>query len=93
MIDIFDTIIIKDIALEINEGGTRSERYRRCDPDLDLLRLYRERGGILITLGSDAHEPKYVGIGVDTAAQIAREAGFTEAVVYEKRVAKHFISL
>lgn len=34
-------------------------------PDLPILELYRELGGSIITVGSDAHTPDRVGYGFE----------------------------
>lgn len=53
-IEIFESLIDKDIALEINTSA-----HRRCDlktfPNDERLKLYQNLGGKKVTLGSDAH--------------------------------------
>ncbi len=43
---------------------TSYHRYglRDTTPSKDILRLYRELGGEIITIGSDSHEPEYLGV-------------------------------
>ena len=55
--DIFQTMIERRIALEINFSGLR-KRYNRILPEPEQIELYRELGGNLFTLGSDAHQPE-----------------------------------
>ena len=59
---ILSWIIDKHIALEINTSclGTY---YDALMPDKDILRLYRQMGGTLLTLGSDAHKPENLAKG------------------------------
>ena len=45
-------------VLEVNTSGLR-QKIGRTLPDLPLLRRYRELGGRLVTLGSDAHRPDH----------------------------------
>jgi len=43
---------------------------------LRLLKMYREAGGKPPTVGSDSHNPKWIGVDMDKAEELAREAGF-----------------
>lgn len=52
--DIFQAMIERGIALELNFSGLRKP-YGRVLPEPDQLELYRALGGELITFGSDAH--------------------------------------
>ena len=45
-------------------------------PDAPLLRLYRELGGEIITLGSDAHDTRYVGCAIRERQELLRQCGF-----------------
>jgi histidinol-phosphatase (PHP family) len=49
------------------------------------LALYRELGGEILTVGSDAHVPENVGQGVPEAYDLIRAAGFRYIAVYEGR--------
>lgn len=50
-----------------------------------ILALYKDCGGTLITLGSDAHRPEDVGLGIPAAARLVKEMGFDSIAVYERR--------
>lgn len=60
------------------ELNTSSWRYGLQDtqPSGDILRLYHDLGGRIITLGSDAHETKDVGSHFEEAAGILQSIGF-----------------
>ena len=45
-------------------------------PQKDILARYRELGGEIITVGSDAHTPEYVGAGIPEGRALLRELGF-----------------
>lgn len=49
---------------------------------LSLVRRFRQLGGEFITIGADAHRPEDVGTGLEQAAALAREAGFTHQAVF-----------
>lgn len=71
-------------GIEIN---TSSWRYGLPDiqPSRAIFRLYKDLGGEIITTGSDAHTPDYLGSHFDEAASILRdELGFKKFCTFEK---------
>lgn len=80
---IFECVIRKGKGIEIN---TSSWHYKLSDtmPSRDILKLYRSLGGELITIGSDAHTPEYIGDHMENAMQILKELGFQAFYTYEK---------
>ncbi len=82
--EILRMIIERDIALEINTSGigTAFEEYM---PTVPLMRLYREMGGKLLTLGSDAHTPDRIGNAFTETKALLRGLGFSTYCYYEKR--------
>lgn len=54
-------------------------------PGVDVLREFKSLGGKVVTIGSDAHRRTGVGLHMDEAAHILREAGFTQAAYFERR--------
>lgn len=54
-------------------------------PSLEILRWYRELGGEILTLGSDAHTPDKIGAHFDVALEMARAAGFKRLATFEQR--------
>jgi histidinol-phosphatase (PHP family) len=72
------------MGLEINTSGWRqapAEPY----PTLTVLRWYRQAGGEILTVGSDAHHVDALGAGVNEAMSMAREAGFRAIATFEER--------
>ena len=57
---IFDEIIKRNIALEVNTSSF--DRLNDFMPSYDMIKRYYEKGGRLITLGSDAHIPERASI-------------------------------
>lgn len=86
--DVLDAILKKLIdmgkGIEINTGGFKYG-LGHPNPCEDILKHYRSYGGEIITIGSDAHEPKHVAYDFAKVPQILREAGFTYYTVFEKR--------
>lgn len=71
------------VAFEINTAGLRKP-VGECYPSLEFLQMARNAGvGLLIN--SDAHAPQEVGAGFDTAVALAKQAGYTETLRFERR--------
>ncbi|MCX7681004.1 MAG: histidinol-phosphatase HisJ family protein [Anaerolineae bacterium] len=71
-------------GLEINTSPLRRGMGEPC-PSLHILRWYRELGGEIITIGSDAHTAEAVGADFELALEIARSVGFTRLATFEER--------
>ena len=72
------------IGLEINTSGLRqapAEPY----PGRTVLRWYREMGGEILTIGSDAHHVTDLGAGCAEAVELARSVGFRAATLFHRR--------
>lgn len=81
--EILRTAIGKGKGIELN---TASWRYQLKDvqPCREILRLYRDLGGEILTLGSDAHRPERVAGNFGEARAILRdELGFRRFCTFE----------
>ena len=76
-------VIADGKGIEIN---TSSHRYGLKDltPSRDILRLYYELGGRIITIGSDSHKPEHLGAYIDGAKQELKNLGFKEFCTFDK---------
>lgn len=83
--EILRYIIDHGIALEVNTSYLKV--MGDFLPGREILKRYREMGGYLITLGSDAHKPDKVRGGFDEALDCLRQLGFREVFYYQKRIA------
>ena len=83
--DIFIEIAAMDKGIEINTSGLRQD-YGKTFPDYDLVKLYRECGGQIISLGSDAHKTADIGKGIREGMEIAKAAGFSKIYYFKKHV-------
>ncbi len=81
---ILHTLIEKGIGLECNSGGLKYG-LGHPNPTEDILRRYRELGGEIITVGSDAHDPRYVGYQFQRIRQILLDCGFRYYAVFRDR--------
>ncbi len=82
--EILATLAANDKALEINTSGMRSEGGFLM-PTIEYLKLFRRLGGRYITLGSDAHVPEHISVGMADGIAAAKEAGFDSAAVFVNR--------
>lgn len=78
---LFAEMIARGVALEVNASSLRSGLPFTL-PDEALVRLYRACGGTRVTLGSDAHKPADVAVGLDQARAMLRRCGFDSMVTY-----------
>ncbi|NIA22088.1 MAG: hypothetical protein GWP05_09050, partial [Anaerolineaceae bacterium] len=82
MADIVARCVEAGMGLEVN--SRYGDRGQPVVPGLDVLRLYHEAGGRMVTLGSDAHRAAAVGAGLEQAVRMLREAGFTEQMTFRR---------
>ena len=83
--DILKKAISKDMAIEVNTSNLAKFSNGFYMVDKELLELYKELGGKLVTLGSDAHAPQNVGVDFENAVQTIKSAGFNEYCYFKNR--------
>lgn len=83
--EILRTIVEDGHGLELNTKGFRYD-LKSSNPSEDILRRYRELGGEIITIGSDAHEITELAWGLERAAEILKCVGFKYYTTFNKRV-------
>ena len=81
---IFETIISKGIALEVNSAGIRKGLGVPM-PAAEYIARYRALGGRLVTIGSDAHYERDVGADIPQCLEMIRGAGFSQICVFSKK--------
>jgi histidinol-phosphatase (PHP family) len=59
-------------------------------PSLDVVKMFREEGGEIVTTGSDAHQLGFVGEGMGGAVDCAKSAGFGRFAFYSKRTPRFY---
>ena len=77
--EIFRLIIPKGIGIELN-----TNRGNTPLPDEKWLRLYRSLGGEIVTLGTDAHTPGFVGCAVREGQALLRACGFRRFAAFRQ---------
>ena len=74
--ELFSKMASSGKALEINTSNLR-RGFGSTMPSEDLLRLYSDVGGRLVTVGSDAHRPHEVGADLAEGYALAKKYGLT----------------
>lgn len=82
--EILRSLVKKNIGLEINTGGYKYG-LGTPNPCKEIIKRYRELGGQIITFGSDAHTPEFLGYEISRAAELARECGFSSYYIFKNR--------
>lgn len=78
--EIFRCVIASGRGIEFNtSAGDTVSQWR------EVLELYRDLGGEILTLGSDAHRPHLIGAAFPEAIALIRETGFRYLCVYRSR--------
>ena len=72
--ELFGIVISRGIALELNTSGIR--KGYGMSPNTELLKLYRECGGEIVSCGSDAHIFGDVGADVEDSVELLKSLGF-----------------
>lgn len=86
--EIFDKILTRLVdmekGIELNTAGL-AKGMREPNPCAGVLKRYRELGGEIVTVGSDAHGPGQIAHAFGRAAAILKDCGFRYYATYEKR--------
>lgn len=77
--EIFRTALERGLGIEVN-----TNRGNTPLPDAKWLKMYREMGGEVITLGTDAHTPEFVGCAIRERQQLLKDCGFKHFCTFEK---------
>ena len=89
--EILRKLITMGKGIELNTAGLKYG-LGWAHPHPDLLRRYRELGGEIITVGSDAHKGEHIAYDFDKAVDILKAAGFDYYTIFRQRKAE-FIKL
>lgn len=86
--DIFDEILKKIISMgkgiEVNTAGYKYG-LGHPHPNTEILKRYKELGGTILTIGSDAHKPEHLAYDFNEVKKLLLSLGFTQYTVFEGR--------
>lgn len=83
--EILKGLIDKGKGLEINTSSYRYGLQGRNHPTKEILQLYRDLGGEVLTIGSDAHRPSDLLFHFDEGAAFAERHGFKYFSTFKNR--------
>jgi len=85
MIDeILHLLLAKGKGIEVNTAGIKYG-LGHTNPQEKVLKRYRELGGEIITVGSDAHETKHLAYAFEGIPELLRKCGFRYYTEFRKR--------
>ena len=86
--EIFRYLIDNEKGIEINTKAM-SKGMKEFHPCIAALKRYRELGGEIVTVGSDAHKPENIADHFDKVPDVLKEAGFNYYCIYENRLPEY----
>ncbi|MCM1058634.1 MAG: histidinol-phosphatase HisJ family protein [Firmicutes bacterium] len=82
--EILETLLEKGKGIELNTGGIE-KGMKDFHPCTDILRRYRQLGGEIVTIGSDAHDASHIAGHFSLAAEALQSCGFRYYTVFQNR--------
>lgn len=82
--EVLINIIKNNKGIEVNTSTLRSN-VNETMPSFDILKLYHDLGGKIITVGSDAHKCEDVGAGIRESIEVLKNIGFEEIYTFKNR--------
>ncbi|HHT97893.1 MAG TPA: histidinol-phosphatase HisJ family protein [Clostridiales bacterium] len=85
--DIIDKVLLSIISIgkgiEVNSSGYKYE-LGCSHPKEEIIKRYRELGGEIISIGSDAHSPEHLAYDFDKVSSMLIGLGFKYYTIFEK---------
>lgn len=75
--EILEIVIADGKGIELNTSGYRYG-LRDSSPSVDILKLYHQLGGRIITIGSDSHKKEHLGMHIREAKKALKNLGYQE---------------
>lgn len=87
--EILKIVIADGKGIELNTSSVRYKIHNvqgepELTPSREILALYKELGGRIITVGSDSHKPEHLGAYITEQRQELKKLGFKEICTFEK---------
>ena len=90
LIELFKSMIKNNKILEVNTASMR-KGTNFLMPEVNLIKLYKECGGELVTVGSDAHFAEHVGCEIEYVYNILKDLGFKYISFCENKELKQIL--
>lgn len=88
--ELFTTVIGRGKGIEVNCSGLRMPTIENTLPSPELIKLYRDLGGEIITVGSDGHSCRSAFSGIKKGYGILASVGYKHVAVYRKHNVSFF---
>ena len=86
--DVLDTILMalidRGLGIEVNTAGYKYG-LGQTNPHPDVLKRYKELGGEILTIGSDAHRPEHIAYSFPLLEELLTGCGFRYYTVFRNR--------
>lgn len=86
--ELLKIVIAKGKGIEVNASGLKNSKFTL--PTKDIISRYKELGGEIITIGSDAHSGEYAGFEYDYVCSMVKHCGFEAAAKFSGRTPKFY---
>ncbi|MDD3141079.1 MAG: PHP domain-containing protein, partial [Lachnospiraceae bacterium] len=83
--EILRVLIEKGKGIEINTSGYKYG-LGFCHPQPIIIKRYKELGGEIITIGSDAHKPEHIAYDFYKVSDILKDCGFKYFTEFKERL-------
>lgn len=83
--ELFRLLIERGKGIEVNTSGLR-QSLKETLPPFEVVKLYKECGGEIVTVGSDSHFPAHVLANVRDGYTLLKEAGFAHYATFTDRL-------
>lgn len=83
--EIIDILLENEKGIEVNTSAM-AKGFLNPNPHVDIIKRYKEKGGEIITIGSDAHSPEKLGSCFDKAEEILTGLGYKYYSVFKDRI-------
>lgn len=81
---LFKELVSRGKGIEVNTSGF-FQAINETMPPIYVIKLYKECGGEVITVGSDAHKREHISLTINQGQELLREAGFEYFTVFNER--------
>lgn len=82
--EILETLLENGKGIELNTGGIK-QGMKDFHPCTDILKRYRQLGGEIVTVGSDAHDTDQIAASFSRAAEVLQSCGFRYYTLFQNR--------
>src|SRR6056297_316847 len=81
--EILKEVIRRNKGIEVNTTGYYIEEGNNPNPSVKVLKLYKELGGEILTIGSDSHTPDHLGYKFSETFDLLKDIGFEKLTTFK----------